>query len=108
MNDEERERERAEIKTLGDVTDPKNNPLIPTGEDEPVDPVLTLKGNPMIPADGQAAYALQQSARRRPVPAENVPDRPSVESVEKILAKFIEGASAADLERLKAALGIRR
>ena len=40
-----------------DLTDPKNNPLIPS--DDPVDPMLTPEGNQMIPADGEAAAALQ-------------------------------------------------
>ena len=83
-----------------DLTDPKNNPLIPTGQAEPIAGDLT------DPAQNELIdpSAYQHLPARTDAPS----DRPSVESVEKILAKFIEGASAADLERLKAALGIRR
>ena len=100
---EERERKRAEIEALGDVTDPKNNPLIPNGRVDLIDPMLTPEGNEMIPADGEAAAALRQSTPK-PAPAENVPDRPSVEFVTETVRKFLEGSTAAEYERVRTAL----
>ncbi len=81
-----------------DLTDPKNNPLIPTAAGDPVDPLLTPEGNPLIPVDLYPRPAPPAAA------AVEVPEAPSVEFVEAVLKKFIDTSSATDYERIKAAL----
>jgi len=81
-----------------DLTDPKNNPLIPSSaEDKPIAGDLTDPAqNELIPPD---AYRVRPN--RPPI---EVPDRPSVEFVQAVLAKFIETSNAADFEKVKATL----
>jgi hypothetical protein len=100
VNDEDLERQQAEIKALGDVTDPKNNPLIP-GADEPVDAQLTPEGNSMIPTDGEAADVQRQEQRLRSTrPAAAAGASGAVDVLGLFLKNEIEVEAGLDLIRM--------